>query len=255
MRTQAQIEASRRNGTKSNGPKTTEGRERSAQNAVKHGLSARKLVVLDGESEDDWTEFHKGYIAKFQPRDPVEDHLVLEMAVNRWRLQRAWAMETSTVDTTSIDQREIVDQQYDDWDEVVVHARSYAVRRASLQSIGQYESRLARNFDRALKQFHAIRAKHPPQTFSENEPKPSTHRGRVRKEEFQPLQVLDAQLQSQVAGEVTTNQPLREPHTRASGLDNVVQMTHAETAGIGKGPAIRIGEELLRPGPESKHHR
>jgi hypothetical protein len=69
MRTQAQIEASRRNGAKSNGPKTDEGRTRSSQNAIKHGLSAHKFVVLEGESEDGWAEFHQGYIAKFQPRE------------------------------------------------------------------------------------------------------------------------------------------------------------------------------------------
>jgi hypothetical protein len=250
MRTQAQIEASRRNGGKSNGPKTDEGRTRSSQNAIKHGLSAHKVVVLEGESEDGWAEFHQGYIAKFQPRDTVEDHLVLEMAVNRWRLQRAWAMETSTVDIAAIDQREIVDEQYNNWDEVQVHSRSYAVRRASLQSLGQYESRLARNFDRALKQYNAIRAK----SFSENEPKPSPHRGRVRQEQVQPAQVVTTQLQCEIVSEITPDQVLGEPHTRAGARDNIVQMPHTEPAGIGKGSAIPVSEELLRTGPESKHH-
>ena len=64
MRTQAQIEASRRNGAKSNGPKTEDGKTRSSQNAVKHGLSANKFVVLDGESGDDWEIFHQSYFAE-----------------------------------------------------------------------------------------------------------------------------------------------------------------------------------------------
>ena len=54
MRTPAQIEASRLNGTKSKGPITEEGIARSAQNAIKHGLAAHKLIVVEGESAQEW---------------------------------------------------------------------------------------------------------------------------------------------------------------------------------------------------------
>jgi hypothetical protein len=50
----ARAEASRRNGAKSCGPKTPEGKARSAQNALKHGLRSQKHIVLPGESA---TEF------------------------------------------------------------------------------------------------------------------------------------------------------------------------------------------------------
>jgi hypothetical protein len=77
------------------------------------------------------------------------------MAVNRWRLQRAWSLETAAIDEASIRQRELVEEEYDDWDETLIQSRAYVARRNGLQSIGQLESRLARNFDRALKQFNA----------------------------------------------------------------------------------------------------
>lgn len=234
MRTPAQIEASRRNGAKSKGPKTEDGKIRSSQNAIKHGLTANKFVVLDGESGGDWETFHQSYIAKFQPRDPVEHHLVLEMAVNRWRLQRAWSFETAAIDEASLLQREIVEDRYEEWDETLVQSRAYVARRVGLQSIGQLESRLARNFDRALKQYNALRSKHSPQAFPENEPKPSPKRGNVRQEQVESPEVVLSQLQDEIVSEITPNQVLGQSELRAAARDNLVQMPQTEPAGVGK---------------------
>jgi hypothetical protein len=47
----AKLEANRRNAQKSCGPRTEEGKNRSKLNAVKHGLRAATLVLLDEDAQ------------------------------------------------------------------------------------------------------------------------------------------------------------------------------------------------------------
>jgi hypothetical protein len=45
MATGSQIAANRKNATKSTGPRTEEGKQRSRQNAFRHGLTAETVIV------------------------------------------------------------------------------------------------------------------------------------------------------------------------------------------------------------------
>src|SRR5438552_17883982 len=76
--TQAQIDAARRNGAKSNGPKTPEGKAISSGNAVRHGMTA-KAILLTNENHEAYTKLAEAYYEKFQHADDVERDLVDEM--------------------------------------------------------------------------------------------------------------------------------------------------------------------------------
>ena len=92
MATELQTKTNRENALKSTGPKTPEGKHRSARNATRHGLLARS-VVLEGEVLDRFTALLDSLKTLFEPRNCVETALVENMAVARWRQLRLWGME------------------------------------------------------------------------------------------------------------------------------------------------------------------
>ena len=82
----------RANAAKSTGPATPEGKLKSSQNATKHGLLARS-IVLEGEVFERFTALLDSLTDLFTPRTCVESALVENMAVARWRQMRLWGME------------------------------------------------------------------------------------------------------------------------------------------------------------------
>ena len=88
-----QIEANRRNASKSSGPTTEEGKRRSRCNAVRHGLTA-ETVIGALEDAEDYKAFEAAIIADYDAQSAVERELVLRLASLLWRLRRATIMET-----------------------------------------------------------------------------------------------------------------------------------------------------------------
>jgi hypothetical protein len=89
----ARAEASRRNGAKSRGPKTPEGKARAAQNALKHGMRALKFVVLPDEDPLEFAALEAALVAELAPIGALQIVLARRVAVAAWRLARADRME------------------------------------------------------------------------------------------------------------------------------------------------------------------
>ena len=111
MPSQTKTETARANGAKSHGPVTPEGRAASSRNSLRHGLSA-KSVVLPGESAKDFESLRQSYIDQFQPSSGVQMDLVEAMAVARWRLRRLYAIETNLFDTELARSAEDIDEEF-----------------------------------------------------------------------------------------------------------------------------------------------
>jgi hypothetical protein len=97
MTTEAQVQANRANAQKSTGPRTPEGKEKVAQNALKHGLLAKDAVVV-GEDFDEFDLFRDQFRAELAPVTMAESLLVERIVGLFWRLQRAERFHTEAFD-------------------------------------------------------------------------------------------------------------------------------------------------------------
>ncbi len=96
MPTEAQRKANRQNAKKSIGPRTDEGKARSSQNGLKHGLLARDAVMADEDPAE--------YDRQFQlleenifPKNALEFELVRQIADAQWCLRRITRIEAGLV--------------------------------------------------------------------------------------------------------------------------------------------------------------
>jgi hypothetical protein len=89
----ARAEASRRNGAKSRGPKTPEGKARSAQNALKHGLRAQQHIVLPSEDAAEFAALEAALIEELAPEGALQTALAQRVVSAVWRLSRAERLE------------------------------------------------------------------------------------------------------------------------------------------------------------------
>ena len=94
MATQRQLRANRANALKSTGPRTLEGKAASRRNAMRHGLTARHLV-LDGEDPTLLEALRRELVIEFAPVSATQQALVELLAGLLWRLRRAQTYETA----------------------------------------------------------------------------------------------------------------------------------------------------------------
>ena len=95
MATAAQITANRQNAQLSTGPVTADGKTRVAQNALKHGLTAKHLIVRDDEREE-FEELRGSLAAELDPRGAVETLTFNEVLHAAWNLRRFRRLEAET---------------------------------------------------------------------------------------------------------------------------------------------------------------
>jgi hypothetical protein len=91
--TNHRAEASRRNGARSCGPVTPDGRARSARNALRHGLRASSIAALGNEGREECLRLAAAPREEFAPEGELQEHLADQIALAIWRARRSERIE------------------------------------------------------------------------------------------------------------------------------------------------------------------
>jgi len=170
MASDAQIKASRLNGSRSRGPVTPEGRARSSVNAVKHGLHSR-TVVLNNESQEMYERLKETYFAELLPETQIEKDMALTVVNAMWRLNRVISVETASIDLEIDQQRPVIEGKFASIDQPTRAAIAYAALAAHgpLPMLSRTEARLRRTIERTLDRLERLQDKRKSQKCK-NEP-------------------------------------------------------------------------------------
>jgi SEC-C motif len=100
MSTESQIAANRQNAQLSTGPVSEAGRERSSQNAIKHGFTG-KALFLTPEEQEPYQSHVAAYYARHQPADHRQTHLVQQLADLNWALHQMFVQQSNIMSLMS----------------------------------------------------------------------------------------------------------------------------------------------------------
>ena len=136
----------RENSRHSTGPRTQDGKQRSSENSLKHGLTSR-TPVLRSEDPAAYERHCRGFHEEYQPKTPTEIQLVQELAGTAWRLNRIPALEAQLLDVAEREQR---------WHGPIPSSIAQATR--TLATLGLHAQRLSRQFNKTLTTLRQIQA-------------------------------------------------------------------------------------------------
>jgi len=87
------VRANRANAKKSTGPKTLSGKEKVSGNAISHGLTAEKHVII-GESIEEFNALKESMFQVYKPDGVCEEEIFIKLIELLWRLRRVGLIET-----------------------------------------------------------------------------------------------------------------------------------------------------------------
>jgi hypothetical protein len=156
MTSELKSATSRANGAKSHGPITPEGKEISSQNALTHGFTSKKTIVLKCENDGEFQEMLGFYAETYQPGSPVERDLVHEMVACRWRMERIRLIETQLIDSEMDRELPEGETPEDPGYQLAFAFRRLVDESRAISLASRYESRLHRIHERTHRTLHEL---------------------------------------------------------------------------------------------------
>jgi hypothetical protein len=154
--TAAQLTANRENAQHSSGPRTQEGKKRSSLNAFRHGLTGQ-IVIHTAEDQEVFNKHCDGIREALAPVGALEIDLAQAIAEDRWRLNRARALENSIF---ALGQSEhlLDDSGHPEADAALAQGRTWMAHAHQLHLLTTYENRIRRSVEKNTAELRALQA-------------------------------------------------------------------------------------------------
>jgi hypothetical protein len=133
MATPNRIDINRANSQHSTGPKTVDGKQKSSQNALTHGLTSQ-TAVMPTEDLEAYQSHVESFEDEYAPETATEANLVRSLADASWLLNRVATLETK----------------------ILTSAESLESQSKALSNLSMHSQRLSRQFERTVTQLRDL---------------------------------------------------------------------------------------------------
>ena len=157
MPSPAQYAANRLNSEKSTGPTTPKGKVRSSLNALRHGLTAR-VVILPSEDMAAYNAFSKEIVDSLGAQTPLERQFAQTVVDNQWRINRIRSIEDGMLADAHFENAGDFDAEHPDIHSTLTASRAFRTRSKEFANLSLYEMRLNRYMLEALHQLKELQA-------------------------------------------------------------------------------------------------
>ena len=169
----AQYQANRNNAKHAHGPTSPGGKHRSSQNALRHGLTGR-VVVLPTEDMEAYQKFSKELVDSLHPETPMETQFAQSIADTQWRLNRARTIEDGMLAMGNFEAAGNFTAENPEIHAALTAAKVFRDRSKDFVNLSLYEQRLSRAQKEAFRQLRELQAAErkaaPPPVTSEPKP-------------------------------------------------------------------------------------
>jgi len=153
-----QLEANRRNALQSTGPRTEAGKKTSSLNALRHGLTAR-VVVLPSEDLDAYRRFSDEFLASLAPETFAERQCAQTIIDTQWRLNRIRTIEEGMLALGHFGPEGQLDPGHPQIHAALTASAVYSEHSQAFVNLSMHEQRLYRMLKDATKSLDEMKSK------------------------------------------------------------------------------------------------
>jgi hypothetical protein len=153
--TAAQFHANRSNSKSSTGPRSENGKQTSAMNGFKHGLTGQRMILQEHETEP-YRRLTNELRAQYLPATEIENQLVQHIIDCNMRLNRAAAIDCNLLNVGLADNIRSNAIHDEVTESVIAQTRAWVKQADSFEKLGRYEARISRQLLRYMHELEHV---------------------------------------------------------------------------------------------------